>query len=174
MPLRVEKDGKCWKVLGPRGKVHATCATKKNAMAQFSLLQGIDHGWKPTGKKVEDERKEEEVLDGGKIEIVNEQPIRVDDEDAEKEEKVEAKKGKKKCPCKKKVVVGGGTSNQAWKAYIKKHMGGKKFASRQEVNEYMKKLASEFKSGAGIEPLLLKKDLGKGENISVPGPLARK
>lgn len=33
------------------GKVHGTFATKREAAKQFRLLEGIEHGWSPTGKK---------------------------------------------------------------------------------------------------------------------------
>jgi hypothetical protein len=172
MPLTIVKEGKCYSVKGPRGKVYATCTTKRNAEAQWRLLQGIEHGWKPTGKKAEDER---EKMEGGKVEVVNEQPILMPD----KEEDVSSSESEKECNKKemksKKTMTTGTGAGAAWKAYVKKHMAGKKFNGRGEVNEYMKKLAKEFKGskGAGVEPLLLQKDLGKGEHIRVPGPLAK-
>ncbi len=33
------------------GKVHAKASTPENAAAQVRLLQGAEHGWKPTGAK---------------------------------------------------------------------------------------------------------------------------
>ena len=33
------------------GKVSAKKTTKSKAEAQANLLRGIEHGWKPTGKK---------------------------------------------------------------------------------------------------------------------------
>jgi len=43
------KSGK-FEVSGPSG-VHAKSTTAKKAKAQMRLLRGIEHGWKPTGKK---------------------------------------------------------------------------------------------------------------------------
>lgn len=34
-----------------------------------------------------------------------------------------------------------------WTLFLKKHMSGKKFKSRAEVNAYMKQLSVEFKKG---------------------------
>jgi hypothetical protein len=34
-----------------------------------------------------------------------------------------------------------------WVLFVKKHMKGKKFGSRAEVNAYMKTLSQEFKKG---------------------------
>jgi len=33
------------------GHVKGTHASRENAMRQFRLLEGIAHGWKPTGRK---------------------------------------------------------------------------------------------------------------------------
>lgn len=38
MPYDLKKDGKCWVVTGPKGKVTAKCSTKKDAEAQIRLL----------------------------------------------------------------------------------------------------------------------------------------
>jgi hypothetical protein len=174
MPYRLEKEGKCWQVKGSRGKVFATCASKKMAQAQLNLLQGVEHGWKPSGKKKQ--QMEEEVVEGGKIEVVNEQPILMPDE-SESEEEHEKKGKKKKCVCEEKEKVGGAVGS-SWKAFVTSKMKGKKFASRTEVNEYMKKLSKEFKSGkksgSGVEPLLLADGLGKGAHLSQPGPVANR
>ena len=43
------KRGKV-RVYGPSG-VHAKASTPENAAAQLRLLRGIEHGWRPTGKK---------------------------------------------------------------------------------------------------------------------------
>ncbi len=43
------KSGK-YEVSGPSG-VHAKSTSKKKGKAQIRLLQGVEHGWKPTGKK---------------------------------------------------------------------------------------------------------------------------
>lgn len=49
MPYRVAKvDG--YKVVSPHG-VKAKRTTFQKAQAQASLLRGIKHGWKPTGKR---------------------------------------------------------------------------------------------------------------------------
>ena len=33
------------------GKIHAKGTTKRKAEAQLRLLNAVDHGWHPTGKK---------------------------------------------------------------------------------------------------------------------------
>ena len=49
MPYTVRKtDG--YRVTSPH-RVHAKGTTKAKAAAQVRLLQGVEHGWKPTGKK---------------------------------------------------------------------------------------------------------------------------
>lgn len=49
---KIVKEGKCYKVVGKRGKIHAECTSLKKAEAQVRLLEGVDSGkWKPTGKK---------------------------------------------------------------------------------------------------------------------------
>jgi len=50
MPVKIRKtDGK-YKVSTPGG-TKAKGTTKNKAKAQANLLRGIEHGWKPTGKK---------------------------------------------------------------------------------------------------------------------------
>jgi len=50
MPVKISKtDGK-YRVSTPHG-VHAKHTSLKNAMAQRRLLNAVEHGWKPTGKK---------------------------------------------------------------------------------------------------------------------------
>lgn len=51
MPYQVTKlkNGK-YQLRGPSG-VHAKGSTKAKVDAQLRLLQGIEHGWRPTGKK---------------------------------------------------------------------------------------------------------------------------
>ena len=44
------KSGKV-RVSGPSG-VHAKATTPEKAEKQVRLLHAVDHGWKPTGKKV--------------------------------------------------------------------------------------------------------------------------
>jgi hypothetical protein len=53
MPYSIHHNSpKCWEVVNTEtGKVHAKCTTKKRAEAQLHLLEGVDHGWRPTGKK---------------------------------------------------------------------------------------------------------------------------
>jgi len=49
MPVKMKKvDG--YRVSTPGG-VKAKHTTHAKAMAQANLLRGIEHGWKPTGKK---------------------------------------------------------------------------------------------------------------------------
>ena len=49
MPYKLRKtDG--YKVTSPHG-TKAKKTTLRKAKAQIRLLQGIEHGWKPTGKK---------------------------------------------------------------------------------------------------------------------------
>ena len=50
MPVKVNKtDGKYKVTHG--GKVSAKGTTKAKAESQARLLRGVEHGWKPTGKK---------------------------------------------------------------------------------------------------------------------------
>ena len=56
MPAKVKKitRGKRkgqYKVETPEGKTTARGTTKEKAEAQRKLLEGVKHGWKPTGKK---------------------------------------------------------------------------------------------------------------------------
>ena len=51
MPAKVTKTkGGKYKVTTPHG-THAKGTTKKKAESQARLLNAVDHGWKPTGKK---------------------------------------------------------------------------------------------------------------------------
>jgi len=50
MPVRLKKVGKKYRVSTPNG-VKAKGTTKAKAKAQARLLNAIDHGWRPTGKK---------------------------------------------------------------------------------------------------------------------------
>jgi hypothetical protein len=68
-----------------------------------------------------------------------------------------------------KPTTGSGVGS--WKDFVTKSMKGKKFGSKAEVNSFMKQLSQKFKSGSGVEPLLLVPGLGKGEKLSVPGPV---
>ena len=50
MPVKITKtDGK-YRVSTPHG-VHAKGTTKTKAEAQKRLLNAVEHGWHPTGKK---------------------------------------------------------------------------------------------------------------------------
>lgn len=52
MPYGIRKKGKKYETYNKdTGRVHGTFDTKPEAVAQFRLLQGVEHGWKPTGKK---------------------------------------------------------------------------------------------------------------------------
>lgn len=50
MPVKTRKKGKKYTVSTPGG-VKAKGTTKEKAESQERLLRGIEHGWKPTGKK---------------------------------------------------------------------------------------------------------------------------
>lgn len=55
MPVRIKKvDG--YRVTHGK-KVSAKRTTKKKAERQANLLRGVEHGWKPSGKKARDLRK---------------------------------------------------------------------------------------------------------------------
>lgn len=50
MPVKISKMKGGYKVSTPRG-VKAKKTTKKKAEAQKRLLNAVEHGWKPTGKR---------------------------------------------------------------------------------------------------------------------------
>lgn len=50
MPVTIRKVGGRYRVLTPGG-VKARGTTKAKARAQARLLRGVEHGWRPTGKK---------------------------------------------------------------------------------------------------------------------------
>lgn len=50
MPAKITKANGGYRVSTPNG-VHAKHTTKKKAMAQKRLLNAVDHGWKPTGRR---------------------------------------------------------------------------------------------------------------------------
>ena len=57
MPVKITRvDGNRYKVSTP-SQVHAKGTTKAKAEAQANLLRGVEHGWKPTGKKVKKKGK---------------------------------------------------------------------------------------------------------------------
>jgi phage gp16-like protein len=52
LPYIVRKTDGAYQVVDREtGKVYASHATKENAERQRRLLEGVRHGWKPTGKK---------------------------------------------------------------------------------------------------------------------------
>lgn len=52
MPYSVRETNGAYQVVDREtGKVHSRHTTKENAERQRRLLEGIRHGWKPTGKK---------------------------------------------------------------------------------------------------------------------------
>jgi len=55
MPVKIRKKNG-YQVRTPGG-VKAKSTTKAKAQRQANLLRGIEHGWKPTGKKARDKRK---------------------------------------------------------------------------------------------------------------------
>ncbi|KPJ51423.1 MAG: hypothetical protein AMJ38_00540 [Dehalococcoidia bacterium DG_22] len=58
MPYAIEKRGKKWAVVNKdTGKVKGTHSSRAAAQRQVNLLRGVEHGWKPTGKKARDKRK---------------------------------------------------------------------------------------------------------------------
>ena len=50
MPVTVTKRGKGFEVRTPNA-VHAKSTTKAKAAAQARLLNAVEHGFKPTGRK---------------------------------------------------------------------------------------------------------------------------
>lgn len=50
MPVRIKKVGSKYRVSTPN-QVHAKGTTLEKAKAQERLLNAVEHGWKPTGKK---------------------------------------------------------------------------------------------------------------------------
>jgi hypothetical protein len=50
MPAKIIKKGSKYEVKTPNA-VHAKGTTKAKAESQQRLLNAIDHGWEPTGKK---------------------------------------------------------------------------------------------------------------------------
>lgn len=59
MPVTVRKKGGKYQVSTPGG-VKAKGTTKKKAEAQKRLLNAVEHGWRPTGKKA----KHHSAVDG--------------------------------------------------------------------------------------------------------------
>ena len=50
MPVRVTKRGSKYRV-SHGGKVSAKGTTRAKAKRQANLLRGLEHGWKPRGRK---------------------------------------------------------------------------------------------------------------------------
>ncbi len=56
MPYSIERitsgknKGKYRVINSQTGKVHASATSKANAQKQVNLMQGVEHGWHPTGK----------------------------------------------------------------------------------------------------------------------------
>jgi len=50
MPYSMAKTARGFRVRSPHG-VKAKGTSKAKAEAQMRLLRGVEHGWKPTGKK---------------------------------------------------------------------------------------------------------------------------
>ncbi len=50
MPVKITKSGSGYKVSTPT-MVHAKHTTMAKAKSQERLLNAVEHGWKPTGKK---------------------------------------------------------------------------------------------------------------------------
>ena len=55
MPVKIKKVKGGYKVSTPHG-TKAKKTTKKKAEAQERLLNAVEHGWKPTGKKAKSAR----------------------------------------------------------------------------------------------------------------------
>lgn len=51
MPYKLRKVKGGYKSYGPSGAKSKEPMTLRKAKAQMRLLEGIHHGWKPTGKK---------------------------------------------------------------------------------------------------------------------------
>lgn len=53
MPYAVRKRGNKYVVINKEtGKTKGTHTSKSKAESQMRLLRGVEHGWKPTGKKI--------------------------------------------------------------------------------------------------------------------------
>lgn len=48
--IRKKKGRKCYSVTTPHG-IKARCTSRKKALAQERLLNAVDRGWEPTGKR---------------------------------------------------------------------------------------------------------------------------
>jgi hypothetical protein len=64
MPVSIRKNkGGSYRVSTPN-RVHAKHTTKAKAKSQERLLNAIDHGWTPTGKKAKRKKKHESMTAG--------------------------------------------------------------------------------------------------------------
>ena len=57
MPVKIRKVGKGKYSVKTPGGVKARGTSKKNALAQERLLNAVEHGFKPTGKKAKKKGK---------------------------------------------------------------------------------------------------------------------
>jgi len=55
MPVKTRKTDHKYRVSTPGG-VKAKGTTRKKAKRQANLLRGVEHGWRPTGRKARDKR----------------------------------------------------------------------------------------------------------------------
>lgn len=52
MPYEIRRAGDGYEVVNREtGKVHARHTSLRKARLQVRLLHGVEHGWKPTGRK---------------------------------------------------------------------------------------------------------------------------
>ena len=52
MPYYIKKQGSKWCVINKKTGENKGCSdSKKEAIAHKRVLYGVEHGWKPTGKK---------------------------------------------------------------------------------------------------------------------------
>lgn len=188
MPYSLEHTSpKCWSVVNTdTGKIHSKCSSKKKAQAQMRLLYGVESGWTPKkkgGSTHEDVISVDVPLMIRLLEYAREDAKT--DMDLHKITENMLGLGKSVLSMNNyddivKQVEGGKIKNissnkmSTWKDYVKKSMQGKKFSSRAEVNDFMKKISAEWKSkkGTGVEPLLLVPGLGNSNTtFSVNPPL---
>jgi hypothetical protein len=65
MPVKIKKTGSKYRVSTPSG-VKAKGTTKAKAKAQKRLLNAVEHGWKPTGKKKHNSAEDGSFLESRK------------------------------------------------------------------------------------------------------------
>lgn len=66
MPVKISKTKGGYRVTTPHG-TKAKHTTKKKAEAQKRLLNAIEHGWRPTGKKSRKENRDNFVRQASSI-----------------------------------------------------------------------------------------------------------